>query len=138
RPIAAREVGELNFQEPEANIRAGVHYLQRLEREYESAGDRHRPALMLAAYNMGNAHVQDAQALAGRFGDAPLRWDGARDAMVSLLEEPGVYANLPNGFARGRSVVDYVDRVLRRYAAYRRDLPALPPGHPLQTADAAR
>jgi hypothetical protein len=138
RPIAAREVGELNFQEPEANIRAGVHYLQRLEREYESAGDRHRQALMLAAYNMGIAHVQDAQALARRFGYDPLRWDGAMDVMVSLLEEPQVYANLPNGFARGRSVVDYVDRVLRRYAAYRRDLPALPPGHPLQTADAAR
>ena len=134
RPVAAREVGEVSFQEPEANIRTGVHYLQRLEREYAAAGDRHRQALMLAAYNMGLAHVQDAQTLARRFGYDPLRWDGAMDVMVSLLEEPQVYANLPNGFARGRSVVDYVDRVLRRYAAYRRDLPALPPGYIVQTA----
>lgn len=138
RPIAAREVGEATFHEPEANIRTGVHYLQRLEREYESARDRDRQALMLAAYNMGMAHVQDAQALAERFGYDSLRWDGAMDVMVSLLEEPPVYEHLPNGFAQGRSVVDYVDRVLRRYAAYRRDLPAVLPGGAGQTAIAAR
>ncbi len=127
RPIAAREVGELSFREPEANIRTGVRYLQRLEREYQAARDRDRQALMLAAYNMGTGHLQDAQALARRFGYDPFRWDGAMDVMVSLLEEPQVYEHLQNGFAQGRAVVDYVDRVLRRYAVYRRDLPAPPP-----------
>jgi soluble lytic murein transglycosylase-like protein len=128
RPIAALDVGEPTFREPEANIRTGVHYLQRLEHEYPTGRERDRQALMLAAYNMGIAHVQDAQALARRFGYDPLRWDGAMDVMVSLLEEPHVSEQLPNGFAQGRAVVDYVDRVLRRYAAYRHDLPALPPG----------
>lgn len=127
-PIAARDVGELTFREPEANIRTGVRYLQRLEREYSGARDRDRQALMLAAYNAGMAHVQDAQELARFFGYDPLRWDGSMDVMVRLLEEPRIYERLPNGFARGGEVVEYVDRVLRRYAAYRRDLPALPPG----------
>jgi soluble lytic murein transglycosylase-like protein len=129
RPVAAREVGEVSFREPEANIRAGVHYLQRLEREYAGAvRDRDRQALMLAAYNMGLAHVQDAQALAQRFGYDALRWDGAMDVMVSLLEEPRVYERVSAGFAQGRSVVDYVDRVLRRYAMYRQQLPPVAPG----------
>jgi soluble lytic murein transglycosylase-like protein len=136
RPIAAREVGEETFREPEANIRTGVHYLQHLERDYTAAPERDRQALMLAAYNMGTAHVQDAQALAQRFGYDPLRWDGAMNVMVSLLEEPHVFQRLPNGFAQGRSVVDYVDRVLRRFAVYRRDLPALPPGVAVQTVAA--
>jgi membrane-bound lytic murein transglycosylase F len=136
REIAAREVGESEFVEPEANIRTGVRYLQRLAREFSNSRDRDRLALMLAAYNMGIAHVQDAQALARRFGYDPLRWDGAMDVMVSLLEEPRVYEYLPAGFAQGRSVVDYVDRVLRRHAAYRRDLPAVPPGSVLQAAAA--
>jgi hypothetical protein len=127
-PIAAREVGEEQFREPEANIRTGVRYLQRLQREYAAARDRDRQALALAAYNMGIGHVQDAQALARRFGYDPLRWDGAMDVMISLLEEPQIYEQLPLGFAQGRSVVDYVDRVLRRYSSYRRDLPAVPPG----------
>lgn len=137
REIAAREVGESEFIEPEANIRTGVRYLQRLAREFPTAQDRDRLALMLAAYNMGIAHVQDAQAMARRFGYDPLRWDGAMDVMVSLLEEPQVYDHLSAGFAQGRSVVDYVDRVLRRHAAYRRDLPAVPPGRGVQAAAAA-
>jgi soluble lytic murein transglycosylase-like protein len=127
-PIAAREMGEEQFREPEANIRTGVRYLQRLQREYAAARDRDRQALALAAYNMGIGHVQDAQALARRFGYDPLRWDGAMDVMISLLEEPQIYEQLRLGFAQGRSVVDYVDRVLRRYSSYRRDLPAVPPG----------
>jgi soluble lytic murein transglycosylase-like protein len=127
RPIAAREVGEPEFLDPEANIRTGVRYLERLRTAYGAARDRDLQALMLAAYNMGPAHVQDAQALARRFGYDPLRWDGSMDVMVSLLEEPSVSGRLPNGFARGRSVVDYVNRVLERFASYRRALPARPP-----------
>jgi len=131
-PIAAREVGELNFREPEDNIRTGVAYLQRLENDYAAARDHDRQALMLAAYNMGPAHLQDAQALARRFGYDPWRWDGAMAVMVSLLEESGIAAHLPNGFARGRSVVDYVDRVLRRFAFYRHDLPGQLPSLTVQ------
>jgi membrane-bound lytic murein transglycosylase F len=138
RAIAAREVGEENFVEPEANIRTGVRYLERLEREYGEARDYDRQALALAAYNMGAAHVQDAQALARRFGYDPLRWDGAMDVMVSLLEEPHVYERLPSGFAQGRAVVDYVDRVLRRYAGYRQQLPAAPSAKVMQTAAVGR
>jgi len=126
-PAAAQDVGELRFHEPEANVRTGVRYLQRLAREYARAPERDRLALMLAAYNMGMGHVQDAQALARRFGYDPLRWDGAMDVMVSLLEEPQVAARMRRGFAQGRAVVGYVDRVLTRYASYRRTLPARPP-----------
>jgi len=54
--------------------------------------------------------------------------------MVSLLEEPQIAGKLPNGLAQGRSVVDYVDRVLRRFASYRRILPAQPPVHAVKTA----
>lgn len=126
-PAAAADVGEVRFHEPEANVRTGVRYLQRLAREYARAPERDRAALMLAAYNMGMGHVRDAQDLARRFGYDPLRWDGAMDVMVSLLEEPTVAAGARYGFAQGRAVVGYVDRVLTRYASYRRTLPAAPP-----------
>lgn len=126
-PAAAADVGELRFQEPEANVRAGVRYLQRLVREYATASERDRLALMLAAYNMGMGHVRDAQALARHFGYDPQRWDGAMDVMVSLLEEPQIAAELRHGFAQGRGVVAYVERVLSRYASYCRTLPAVMP-----------
>jgi soluble lytic murein transglycosylase-like protein len=126
-PAAAQDVGELRFHEPEGNVRAGVRYLQRLWREYAAAAERDRLALMLAAYNMGMGHVRDAQRLAGRFGYDPLRWDGAMEVMVALLEEPQVAAATRHGFAQGRSVVGYVERILTRYASYRRTLPAVMP-----------
>ncbi|MEO8601689.1 MAG: transglycosylase SLT domain-containing protein [bacterium] len=126
-PAAAQDVGELRFHEPEANVRTGVRYLQRLQREYARAPERDRLALMLAAYNMGMAHVRDAQGMAQRFGYDPLRWDNAMDVMISLLEEPQVAKSMRNGFAQGRSVVAYVDRVLTRYGSYRGTLPAVPP-----------
>lgn len=126
-PAAAQDVGEVRFHEPEGNVRAGVRYLQRLWREYATAGERDRLALMLAAYNMGMGHVRDAQRLADRFGYDPLRWDGAMEVMVALLEEPQVAADTRHGFAQGRSVVGYVERILNRYASYRRTLPAVMP-----------
>lgn len=126
-PAAAADVGELRFQEPEANVRAGVRYLQRLVREYAGAAERDRLALMLAAYNMGMGHVRDAQELARRFGYDPLRWDGAMEVMVALLEEPQVADEMRHGYAQGRSVVGYVERILNRYASYRRTLPAVMP-----------
>jgi soluble lytic murein transglycosylase-like protein len=126
-PAAAQDVGEVRFHEPEENVRTGVRYLQRLWREYAKAAERDRLALMLAAYNMGMGHVRDAQGLARRFGYDPLRWDGAMDVMVGLLEEPQIAVDMRYGFAQGRSVVGYVDRVLTRYASYRRTLPAVMP-----------
>jgi membrane-bound lytic murein transglycosylase F len=126
-PAAAIDVGALRFHEPEDNIRTGVRYLQRLAREYAGTAERDRLALMLAAYNMGMGHVRDAERLAARFGYDARRWDGAMDVMVSLLEEPQVTRHLRHGWAQGRSVVAYVDRVLTRYASYRRTLPAAPP-----------
>ena len=121
RAIAAREVGETHFRKPEANIRTGVRYLKRLEQIFQKVPPGYnRLALMLAAYNMGPAHVQDAQWLARQFGYNPYRWDGSMAVMVQLLEHPRVFRMLPHGFAAGQGVVRYVDRVLNRYTDYRR------------------
>jgi len=80
-----------------------------------------RLPLMLAAYNMGPGHVADAQTLAKRFGFDPLRWYDSMERVLPLLEQPALYEQLPNGYARGRATVKYVRRVLDRYARDRRD-----------------
>ncbi len=119
RPVAAEEVGEVRYREPKANLRAGTRYLKRLEKLFQPAHGRDRLALMLAAYNMGPAHVFDAQDLALRVGCDPFVWEGSMDQVIPLLEEPRVYRELRNGYAQGRQVVAYVDRVLDRFGAYR-------------------
>lgn len=119
RPVAAEEVGEASYREPAANLRAGTRYLKHLEDLFLPAHGRDRLALTLAAYNMGPAHVFDAQELAMRLGYDPFVWDGSMSQVIPLLEEPRVYRELRNGYAQGQQVVTYVDRVLDRFGAYR-------------------
>jgi len=121
REVAARAVGAESFYAPEANIRVGVRYLKHLEAMFAGVREVERLPLMLAAYNMGPGHVADAQTLAKRFGFDPLRWYDSMERVLPLLEQPALYEQLPNGYARGRATVKYVRRVLDRYARDRRD-----------------
>jgi membrane-bound lytic murein transglycosylase F len=115
REIAAADVGETRFHEPDDNIRTGVRYLKRLDAMFPAAYGRDRLALVLAAYNAGPAHVQDAQVLARAYGFDPHRWEGSMARMIPLLEDPTFHRRLPAGYAQGRAVVTYVERILARY-----------------------
>jgi hypothetical protein len=126
RPIAALDVGETEFQDPESNIRTGVRYLQRLEEMFADARGRDRLALVLAAYNMGPSHVRDAQSLARHFHLDPNVWYESMASLLLLLEEPQIYQRLPYGYAQGSVTVGYVERVLRRFDAHRRSLVSVP------------
>lgn len=120
RPIAALEVGAEEFHSPSGNVRTGVRYLRRLMETFRAPDAHQQLALVLAAYNMGPAHLSDAQALAARYGLAPERWYDSVELILPLLEEPAIYSRLPNGFAQGRETLRYVRRVLERYEQLRR------------------
>jgi hypothetical protein len=122
---AAREVGVFPYDHPDANIQAGVRYLAAMRAAFPALRMRDQQALMLAAYNMGPAHLHDAQGMAIELGMSHLRWDDSLATVVQVLDQPGVYSRLRHGFAQGPAVVRYVERVLQRYAAYRRKFPAL-------------
>src|SRR5262249_16177891 len=102
RPVAAEEVGETNYTEPADNVRTGARYLRYLDDVCKAASGAERLSLVLAAYNMGPGHVRDAQEVARQFGYDPNRWRGTMEFILPLLEVPIIYAELPNGFARGR------------------------------------
>jgi soluble lytic murein transglycosylase-like protein len=127
RQIAALDVGETEFRDPESNIRTGVRYLERLDEMFAAARGRDRLGLVLAAYNMGPSHVREAQTLARHFGLDPNVWYDSMTSMLPLLEEPQIYGRLPSGYAQGSATVAYVERVLRRFDAHRRSLASLSP-----------
>ncbi len=122
---AARQVGVFPYDDPDSNIRAGVRYLSAMREAFPAPGRRDGHAMMLAAYNMGPGHLHDAQMLARELGLPVRRWDDTLVTVVHVRDQPGIYSRLRHGFAQGPSVVRYVDRVLQRYAAYRRKFPAL-------------
>lgn len=126
RPVAAEDVGETFFREPADNIRTGIRYLKRLDGMFAAAAGRDRLAIVLAAYNMGPAHVQDAQLLARQYGFDPHRWDNALALMLPLLEDSDFHRRLPAGYAQGRATVTYVERILTRFERYKAEADAVP------------
>ena len=125
RPIAAEQIGMARFEAPADNIEAGVKYLRYLDDMFDQARGDDRLSLILAAYNMGPAHVRDAQWLALHYGFDPNRWCLSMDRILPLLEEPQFHRALPAGFAQGRATVSYVERVLKRFRRYQRETPDL-------------
>lgn len=136
RPIAAAQVGEGQFVDPESNIRTGVRYLTYLGEVFSDVVQAERLPFVLAAYHMGPSHVRDAQELARRFGLDPHRWQGHVARVLPLLEIEAFYRGLPSGYAQGGRTLEYVTRVLSRYdqllrqgkeaVAGRKSLEALP------------
>ncbi len=120
RPVAAEAVGAMQFLAPADNVQTGVRYLRQLDDTFHAARGRDRLAIILAAYNAGPGHVHDAQMLARTFGYDPNRWQDALELMLPLLEEPSIYQQLPNGYAKGHDTVAYVHRILERYERYKR------------------
>jgi membrane-bound lytic murein transglycosylase F len=69
-PATGREFGVRNPRDPEDNVRAAVKFLQWLTRYWESRvpDDGERLKFILASYNTGAGHVEDAQRLTAKYG----------------------------------------------------------------------
>lgn len=121
-PRTARELGVRDPTDPEENIGGGVRYLAWLTGlwEQEIADPDERLKFILASYNAGRGHVQDAQRLAAQAGDDPTDW---ADVSYWLMQKskPSVYRDevVRFGFVRGREPVQYVSKILERYDRYR-------------------
>lgn len=126
RPIAAAAVGAREFSAPSDNIRTGARYLRQLSDLFADSPGRDRLALVLAAYNMGPAHMHDAQGLARRFGYSPTIWYESMELVLPLLEQERLSQHLPHGYANGSLTAAYVNRILDRYDAYRRQFGSQP------------
>jgi soluble lytic murein transglycosylase-like protein len=137
RPIAAEVVGASQFETPDDNVRTGVRYLRHLERMFRGVPERDRLRIVLAAYNMGPGHIQDAQMLAQALGADPYRWGNGLQVILPLLERPAIYTRLPNGFAKGHETVAYVQRILDRYRQYKLKAAAAPETAPASDSDSS-
>ena len=126
-PRTAQSVGVSIAQafDPETNLRGAVKYLNKLNQHYASISDRNeRLCFVLAAYNGGEGHVDDARQLAKKYGKDPNRWQGNVDQFVLHLSESR-YFNDPvvsYGYMRGSETYNYVYSILDRWRTYQRQV----------------
>jgi len=108
----------------EQNLAAATRYLHELEHEFNYIHDRtERQNMVLASYNGGINHIQDAMRLAKRDNRNPQRWEDVR-TYVLRLKEPQYYQDtlVRYGYMRGTETADYVDKIRARYQKYIRQV----------------
>ena len=127
-PMTARQL-RANPGDPRQNIEAACHYLWQIDDQWKSAIDdeNERFKFILASYNCGVGHVQDAVRLAEKHGDNPKRWDDVAYWLVQKSNR-AVYNDpvVKHGFVRGTEPVGYVSAILAQFANYRQFVPKTP------------
>lgn len=111
----ARHLGVEDREDVEQSLWGGAKYLRLLiDRQPAHLHFREKLALALAAYNVGIAHLKDAQKLAVEAGRSPFSFWDLR-LMLPLLSDPAIAADLEYGLARGEEPVVFTERVLAFY-----------------------
>ena len=121
-PATARQFGVQNPYDPKDNVQGAVKFLKWLDKYWTARIDdeRERLKFILASYNTGHGHVEDAQRLATKHGSNPLLW---KDVSYWLLQKSTQqYSNdevVKFGFCRGVEPVNYVSAILDRFEHYK-------------------
>ena len=121
-PATARQYGVRNIQNPAQNVDGATRFLVWLNKRWTSnvSDPRERLRFVLASYNAGAGHIEDAQRLTEKNGGNPKRW---KDVSYWLLQlSKAEYYNDPVvkfGFCRGLEPVTYVSLILDRFDHYR-------------------
>lgn len=122
RTAKALGVSEDQLYDPEQNIKAACKLLVKLGRYFTGITDKEeRMKFILGSYNAGQAHVMDAQALAGKYGKDPDKWEDVE--LYLLLKSQSEYYSDPVckvGYLRGKETVNYVANVMKRWEYYKK------------------
>ena len=126
-PGTARDVGvsQAEVFEPESNVRGATKLINRLKTHYAFiANSDERINFVLAAYNAGPGHVDDARALAEKYGKDPNVWLGNVDAFVLKMSDPTYYnqAEVKHGYFRGSETYEYVNSIRARWGEYKKKI----------------
>ncbi len=107
----AKAMGVDDRTDPKQSIMGGAKYLRKMvERFNDDIKPDDKLYLALAAYNVGRAHMHDAQSLARELGLSPYDWHDMKQ-VLPLLSQKKYYKKLKYGYARGTEPVRYVQRI---------------------------
>lgn len=121
-PGTAEIYGVDSLSPPEENIHAGVSYLKSLDERFENIvkDPDERKKFVLAAYNVGIAHVFDARRLAEKYGRDPNIWEDNVAFFLLNKSDPKYYNDsvVYYGYCRGEEPYKYVNDIIYRYEHY--------------------
>jgi len=122
-PWVMEEYGITSESPVELQIRAGVKYLGSIEKQFvEMVPDKEeRIKFVLAAYNVGIAHVFDARRLAKKYNKRDDVWVNETDSFILKKAYPKYYHDKLAfyGYCRGDQAFDFVKEICEMYELYK-------------------
>ncbi len=122
-PTTAQKYGVTKTSSAQENITAGVRFLSMLKRQLlpTMKDTTDLVPFILAAYNVGLGHLQDARRLTQKYGANPDKWEN-NVAYYLLQKSRADFYNDPlvkYGYCRGEEPYLYVSEILERYKHYK-------------------
>ncbi|MBO7301892.1 MAG: transglycosylase SLT domain-containing protein [Bacteroidaceae bacterium] len=110
------------YMEPRTNIIAATELIRSLERHYRYIKDNNeRLNFVLASYNAGFGHINDAMRLARKHGKNRYKWYGNVDTFLIYKNEPEYYTDTlcRNGqFTGWKETLSFVNKVHRNWKRF--------------------
>lgn len=113
-------------QNPEESIKAAVKYIAATDRSLSAIPKSERIHFILASYNAGLGHINDAIALAQKYGKNKSVWKDNVENYI-LLKSNEEYFTDPvcrNGYFRGIETYNFVRDIDSRYETYKKKIKA--------------
>jgi membrane-bound lytic murein transglycosylase F len=123
-PSTAKMFGITNLYNPESNVKAGTKFLISLKKYWNEfiEDSTERIKFVLASYNVGRGHIDDARRLAEKYGANPNVWKDNVEYYLLQKSKPKYYNDevVRNGYCRGKETVKYVREIFERYEHYKK------------------
>jgi membrane-bound lytic murein transglycosylase F len=111
----------------EAQIAAGVRLIQMIDAKVSQniTDTSIRQKYILAGYNVGYGHVEDAIRLTEKYGDNPDIWENNVAKYLINLSGPDYYTDsvVQFGYCNGIHPVRYIKEIFERYEHYKNVIP---------------
>jgi len=121
-PNTAQMYGVDSASSLKDQVRAGVRFIKWLDTQFpEEIEKEERIKFILASYNVGIAHVFDAQRLAEKNNKNPYIWTDNVDYYLLNKSKPKFYrdAVVKYGYCRGEEPYNFVNEILERFEHYK-------------------
>ena len=121
-PVTLERFGVTNPNDPAESLGGGVRYLQYLDKFWleRVPETNERIKFILASYNIGQGHVEDAWRLTLKYRKNTQSWKDV-SYFLNLKSDPKYYRDpvVKSGYAKGNTAVTYVRDVLALFQSYK-------------------
>lgn len=125
-PSTARAMGlpDGKEQNAEESIKAAVKYIGMTAQSFSELPKEEQVNFVLASYNSGIGHVQDAMALAEKYGKNPHVWKDNVEKYIVLKANEEYFTDpvCKNGYFRGTETYNFVREITGRYELYKKKI----------------